>query len=145
MNYYLFIGTVSLALQLAVLALLIIGFEFKRQQRFRTHGFIMLAALAVHLTVIGVVMVPSFVAGLVPKILEKPTSVAALLSAFHAAAGTVTVILSFWIIGGWRMRQSTNFCAPKRKFMRTTFILWLVTLSLGVMLYFVLNWSVLFG
>jgi len=50
--------------------------------------------------------------------------------------------LDCWWMG---LRQSTKFCAPKRKFMRATFILWLVTLSLGVIFYFVLNWSFLFS
>jgi uncharacterized membrane protein len=144
-NFYLFLGTVSLAFQLAVLGLLIRGFGFKQNLKFRTHGLTMLVALAVHLITVGVVMVPSFVVGLVPKILKKPISLIALLSIFMAALGTATVILAIWIVGAWRLRQSTKFCAPKRRLMRTTFILWLVSLSLGIILYFALNWSLLFG
>ena len=145
MNFYLFLGTVSLAFQLAVLALLVRGFGFKQNLKFRLHGTTMLIALAVHLITVGVVMLPSFAVGLVPKILEKPISLVALISIFMAATGTAAVILAIWIVGAWRLRQSTNFCAPKRKLMRTTFILWLVALSLGIILYFVLNWSLLFG
>ena len=141
MNFYLFVATVSLAFQLVVLALLLVGFEFKRRLRFRLHGFFMLAAVALHLIIIGVIMVPSFVA----IILEKPAISIGLLAPFHAAAGAATAILGVWIVGGWRLRQSTKFCAPKSKFMRATFILWLVTLSLGVIFYFILNWSFLFG
>jgi uncharacterized membrane protein YozB (DUF420 family) len=144
-NFYLFLGTVSLAFQLAILALLIRGFGFKQHLKFRTHGLTMLIALAVHLITVGVVMLPSFVVGLVPKILEEPTSLVALSSIFMAALGTATVILAIWIVGSWRLRQSTKFCAPKKKFMRVTFILWLVSLSLGIILYFALNWSSLFG
>ena len=141
MNFYLFIATVSLAFQLGVLALLIVGFGFKRRLRFRLHGIFMLAAVVLHLIIIGVIMVPSFVA----IILEKPAISIGLFAPFHAVAGTVTAILGVWIVGGWRLRHSTKFCAPKRKFMRATFILWLVTLSLGVIFYFILNWSLLFG
>ena len=141
MNIYLFIATVSLAFQLMVLALLIVGFGFKQRLRFRLHGIFMLAAVALHLIIIGVIMVPSFIA----IIIEKPTSSIGLFAPFHAAAGTTTAILGIWIVGGWRLRQTTKFCAPKRKFMRATFILWLVTLSLGVIFYFILNWSLLFG
>jgi uncharacterized membrane protein YozB (DUF420 family) len=141
MNFYLFIATVSLAFQLGVLALLIVGYGFKRRLRFRLHGFFMLAAVMLHLITIGVIMVPSFVA----IIFEKLAISIGLLALFHAAAGTATAILGVWIVGGWRLRQSTKFCAPKRKFMRATFILWLTALSLGVIFYFVLNWSLLFG
>ena len=141
MNFYLFIGTVTLAFQLVVLALLLVGFGFKRRLRFRLHGFFMMAAVALHLMIIGVIMVPSFVA----MILENPAILVGLFAPFHAASGTATAILGVWIVGGWRLRQSTKFCAPKRKFMLVTFILWIVTLSLGVIFYFVLNWSFLFG
>ena len=145
MNFYLFLGTVSLAFQLAILALLIVGFGFKQHLRFRMHGLTMLMAFAIHLIIIGVVMLPSFVVGLIPKILEKPTSLISLSSIFMAVSGTATVILAIWIIGTWRLRQSTKFCAPKKKLMLATFILWLISLSLGVIFYFILNWSSLFG
>ena len=141
MNFYLFVATVSLAFQLGVLALLLVGFGFKRRLRFRFHGFFMLAAVAVHLIVIGVIMLPSLVAIL----LQKPPILIGLFAPFHAAAGTATAILGVWIVGSWRLRQSLKFCAPKRKFMRFTFILWLVTLSLGIIFYFILNWTFLFG
>jgi uncharacterized membrane protein YozB (DUF420 family) len=141
MNFYWFIATVSLAFQLGVLALLVVGFRFKQRLNFRLHGFCMLSAVTLHLIIIGAIMVPSFVA----IILEKPLITIGLFAPFHAAAGTATAILGVWIVGGWRLRQSTKFCAPKRKFMRATFILWLVTLSLGVIFYFILNWPFLFG
>ena len=141
MNFYLFVATVSLVYQIVVLALLLVGFRFKRRLSFRMHGLTMLAAVALHLIIIGVVMLPSFVA----LIFEKHAILIGLFAPFHAAAGTATAILGVWIVGSWRLRQSTKFCAPKRKFMRTTFILWLVTLPLGVIFYFVLNWSFLFG
>jgi uncharacterized membrane protein YozB (DUF420 family) len=145
MNIYLLIATVSLAFQLLVLAFILIGFEFKRRLQFRMHGFCMLTAVALHLLIIGIIMVPSLVLALVPIILEKPLSLIGLFTPFHAVLGTVTVLLGIWIVGGWRLRQSIKFCAPKRKFMLATFILWLVTLTLGVIFYFVLNWSFLFG
>ena len=141
MNFYLFISTVSLAFQLGVLALLIAGFGFKQHLRFRLHGFFMLTAVALHLIIIGVIMVPSFIA----IYLEKPAILISLFAPFHAAAGTTTAILGVWIVSGWRLRQTTKFCAPKRKFMLATFIMWLITLSLGVIFYFVLYWSFLFG
>jgi uncharacterized membrane protein YozB (DUF420 family) len=141
MNFYLFIATVSLAFQLVVLALLLVGFGFKRRLRFRLHGFFMLAAVTLHLIIIGAIMVPSLVA----IYLEKTAISISLFAPFHAAAGTATAILGVWIVSGWRLRQTTKFCAPKRKFMRATFIMWLITLSLGVIFYFVLYWSFLFG
>jgi hypothetical protein len=97
MNFYLFIATVSLAFQLGVLALLIVGFGFKQRLRFRLHGFFMLTAVTLHLIIIGVIMVPSFVA----IILEKHAISIGLFAPFHAALGTTTAILGVWIVGGW--------------------------------------------
>ncbi len=141
MNYYFLVATVSLALQIGVLALIMIGFGFKLRLRFRLHGSFMLTAVVVHLITIGVVMIPAFIA----IIIEKPPILISSFAPFHAVLGTITAILGVWIVGSWRLRQSTKFCAPKRKFMRATFILWLVTLSLGIIFYFILNWAYLFG
>ena len=145
MNYYLFVATVSLAFELVVLALIIVGFGLKRRMSFRKHGFTMLTALVVHLTDVGAIMLPSFIVGLVPITLKKPTSLIGLFSPFHAAVGSVTAILGIWIVCTWRLRESTKFCAPKRKLMLATFTLWLISLSLGIIFYFILNWSSLFG
>ena len=144
-DYYLFVASVSLFIQLAVLALLLAGYELKRKMRFRPHGLVMLIALAAHITTIFAIMVPSFVVALVPKTLQNPASSIGVLSPIHALTGTIAAILGVWIMGSWRLRRSTEYCMPKRKLMRGTFIVWLVSLSLGVLLYFVLNWELLFG
>jgi uncharacterized membrane protein YozB (DUF420 family) len=144
-DFYLFLGTISLAFQLLVFALLIVGYGFKRNLKFRKHGFTMVTAFVVHLIAVGGIMVPSFAVGLVPKISDNPTSLVALSSIFMAAAGTATVVLALWIVGTWRLRQSTKFCAPKKKVMLNTFILWSVSLFLGIILYFALNWTLLFS
>ena len=144
MNSTFLLATVSLAFQITVLALLIVGFMFKQRRKLRTHGITMLAALSVHLVIIAVIMVPSFAVGLLPKIVDKADPVG-LFSLFHVAVGASAVILATWIVGAWRLRQSTAFCAPKKKLMKYTLALWLVSLSLGIALYFILNWSFLFG
>jgi uncharacterized membrane protein YozB (DUF420 family) len=138
MDYYQ-LATLSLIFQLAVLALLFAGYGFKRRLSFRIHGLCMLAALIIHLIFIGVIMMPSLLS-LVSFVSNYPTSLISLLSLFHAIAGSITAILGIWIVGIWRLRHSIKFCAPKRKFMRFTFILWSISLFLGVILYFILYW-----
>ncbi len=132
MDYYWFVATISLALQLTVLALLLGGFAFKRRMKYRQHGIVMLAALVIHIITIIVVMVPSLVLALITIALKNPTSFIGLLTPFHAAPGIVTLILSVWIVGSWRLRQSTKFCAPNSKLMLATFILWIITLIMGI-------------
>ncbi len=144
MNYYLLVATISLVFQLAVLVLLVAGFQLKKRFRFRLHGFTMLVALVMHIVAVGAIMIPAFVISLIPKTLEEPLSLVGILSPLHAALGSITIIIAGLIIGSWRFRKSTKFCAPKRKLMRAAFILWLVSLSIGILFYLVLNWSFFF-
>ena len=110
MNFYFLVATVSLALQIGVIALLMIGFEFKLRLRFRLHGSFMLTAVVVHLITIGVVMIPAFIA----IITEKSPILISSFAPFHAVFGTITAVLGVWIVGSWRLRRSTKFCAPKK-------------------------------
>ncbi len=144
MDYFLFVATVSLIIQLVIVALLLAGYLLKKKGRFLLHGFIMLTAFAAHLAAIGVIMVPSLVIGIVPKILSNPTAIISVLSSIHTAAGATATLLGIYVIGAWRIRRETRFCAPKAKVMRATFIIWLTSVSLGGLLYFVLNWNLLF-
>ena len=141
MNFFLLIATISLIIQLIVLALLLIGYGFKRRLRYRMHGMFMLSAVVLHLAAIFAIMVPSFIAIMT----ENPTTLITTFAPFHATAGTITAILGVWIVGGWRLRQSTNYCAPKKKFMLATIILWLATIAFGIIFYFILNWTFIFG
>ncbi len=145
MDYYLLVATISLVIQLVVLVLLLAGFGFKRSFKFRVHGFTMTVALVMHIVTVVVIMIRAFVIALIPITIEEPLSLIGILSPLHAALGTITIILAGLIIGAWRFRKSTKFCAPKRKLMRATFILWLVSLAIGIVFYFVLNWSLFAG
>jgi hypothetical protein len=141
MNYFLFVATLSLILQLAILTLLIGGFWAKRKEKFRLHGFVMLTALATHLAIILGVMVPSFIFGLVPIIRSNPTSVVGVISPIHAVTGATAAGLGIWVVSTWRLRMSTAYCSPKAKTMLATLIIWLTSLVLGILLYFALNWN----
>ena len=141
MNLYFLLGTVSLFFQVAVLGLLLFSFNLKQRSSFRAHGLTMTAALSVHLLIILAIMAPSLLFGLAPKIAANPASPASLLAPLHAATGAAAAILALWIVGSWRLRQTTQFCAPKKNIMKYTLILWVITLILGIALYFVLYWK----
>ena len=53
-------STISLVIQIVVLALLIGAYMLKRQNKFRQHGIIMLSAVVLHIISILAVMIPSF-------------------------------------------------------------------------------------
>ncbi len=144
-NYFLFVATLSLVLQLVVLALIIIAYELRRRFKFRLHGFCMFFAFAIHLAVIGAIMIPSYVEALIPITLSKPQSEISLLSLAHVPVGTAAIVLAAWIMATWRFRGQTEYCRSKKPTMRVTFVLWLIALGIGVVFYFVLNWSLLFS
>jgi hypothetical protein len=144
-NYFLFIATISLVLQLSILTLLLASFVLNRKKKFRIHGLLMLFAVVFHIGLILTIMVPSFVIALIPMVLAAPTGTISILSTVHAAAGTFTAAIGVWIVTSWRLRQSLQYCAPKKKAMVATFIIWLVSIALGISLYLFFYWTSLFG
>jgi len=145
MDYYLLVSSLTLFLQVGVFLLVISGFLLRKQKLFRAHGLAMFAGVILHLVSVIVIMVPSFVVGLVPFIAEKPSNVISIVSFPHAIVGSVAAILGVWIVFSWRLRHGLQFCAPKRKWMKLTLWIWLTSLTLGFMLYLALFWSALFG
>lgn len=136
MNIYLLFATLSLLIQVIVLVLLITSYTFKRKQKFRQHGILMLSAVVLHASMILTIMVPSFsVIAFTATGLPITTVLTAIV---HATFGTTPLVLGIWIVGSWRLRASLQFCSPKKKIMRATFILWLIAISIGIILYFTL-------
>jgi uncharacterized membrane protein YozB (DUF420 family) len=145
MDYYLFAATVSLVIQLVILLLLLVGMGLKRKSSFRRHGIIMMLALLVHLAGIFAIMLPSFMVGFVPFFFVNPSNLIGILSVVNAVFGTVAAVLGVWILGEWRLRTSLAYCMPHKKVMRITFAMWLTALVLGIAMYFVLNWPLLWA
>jgi uncharacterized membrane protein YozB (DUF420 family) len=145
MSYSILFSAVSLVFQMAVFVLLLSGYALEKKQRLREHGIFMFAGVALHILAIAVIMVPSFISGLVPFIAAEPTDVNSVLSLIHAGTGIAVAVLGVWIVGSWRLRQSPKYCAPMKKWMRPTLIMWLVALVSGFLLYLSFYWTTLFG
>ena len=132
MDYFLLVATVTLILQVAVFVLLLGGYILRRMGRFRMHGFFMFLGVVVHLVSVGVVMVPSFVEGVVPLSVSVGLDFLIGLTFVHAVLGSVVLVLGLWIIACWRFRKGLEFCSPRRKWMIVTFLAWLVVLLMGL-------------
>lgn len=89
--------------------------------------FLLFATLSL---VIPVFVVPH-VSGLI--------SVVALI---HAPLGAVAVSLGLWLAFSWRS-SGTASCFKRKRYMLATITVWLAGLSLGIILYAVLYWTVL--
>jgi len=144
MDYFLLVATVSLVFQVAVFVLLLGGWTLKKMRRFRAHGVFMMVGVALHLVVIWVLMVPSFVAAFVPMGTSVNLSLR-VIAFVHAGLGISAAALGVWLVAGWRLRRSLDYCVPKKRWMRWTFYVWFSALILGFILYLSLFRNLLFG
>jgi hypothetical protein len=124
----------NLYLQIVFLAVVFVSLVFKRQKNFRLHGITMLVAVVLHLISVFVVMIPSY-ASLLPQVSQNIMNAPVATVLVHGVIGILTVALSIWIVASWRLRQSLKYCMPKKKAMRVTLILWVITIILAILLY----------
>jgi uncharacterized membrane protein YozB (DUF420 family) len=138
------IATTSLIIQVIVLFLLLYGYLLKRRLKFRQHGITMTAAVILHLVMIFVIMIPSFVLAVVPNyILPKPLEIVSIVGLIHGIAGVLAASLGVWRVASWRFRRDFKGCFNKKKYMLATMIIWLTALSLGIILYTIFYWPIL--
>lgn len=146
MDFFTLVGLASLLLQFLVLALLVYGYYLKRKLRFKSHGLAMAAATFLHLALIFAIMVPSFVLALIPVYVAlEPLTLVSLVGLMHAITGTIAVILGVWLVAVWRFRRDFSGCFKHKKAMWPTMILWLITLVLGIVLFYVFYGPSLMG
>jgi uncharacterized membrane protein YozB (DUF420 family) len=135
MNYYQFVATVSLVIQIVVLVLLFGGIWLKGMKKFRQHGIAMLTAVVLHTIVILAWMIPIF-----SSLFSSPSSInlADMITVtilVHAFMGIAAVLLGIWLFASWRLRADMKNCFAKKSVMRVTITLWLIALVLGIILY----------
>lgn len=136
-------ATVSLVLQIAILVLLFGSVGLKGRKKFRQHGMAMFLAVVLHTITTLLVMIPSFVSGFIPYFSTNISDAVSIIAIVHGVAGILAEVLGVWIVTSWRLRKSLQYCAPKKKLMRVTLILWLTALFLGVLLYLSLYLTIL--
>lgn len=135
MGFYVLMATLSFIIQLVVLGMLIISFVFKRQKKFFEHGYLMLTSVILHLAMVFIIMIPSF--NSVIFIESGVPLIITLLNVVHGIPGVVAIVMSLWLLTSWRLRDSLQYCAPKRKIMRATYISWLTAVVLGLIIHFI--------
>jgi uncharacterized membrane protein YozB (DUF420 family) len=135
------VGNISLALQIVILFLLVLGLPFfrgqkvqKEQKNLIAHGYSTVAALILHTALIFVIMVPSLASGF-PEIGD--------LSAFdaftvlsHAFLGTLAEILGLFIVVLWLGKGPKKMtCWKHRRWMSVTFIIWVISVVNGTLVH----------
>ena len=131
-------ATISLVVQVVILILLLGSYWLERMKKFRQHGIAMLVAVILHIIVILWVMLPSFLLGVIPLILENSSALVTMVAPLHGIMGIIAAVLGVWIVATWRLRASLQYCGRgkyKKKLMLFTLIIWLIALFLGILLY----------
>jgi len=141
---YVLIATVSLIIQVIVLFMLMYGYSLKSKSKFWQHGRIMAVALILHLIMIFVIMIPSFVYALVPSyIIRFPLELISIVGLFHGIAGIVVMILGSWLVATWHFSKEVTGCFKRKSIMRVTIAAWFSALILGIVLYILFYGAVL--
>jgi hypothetical protein len=138
------IGTASLALQIVVLILLMVGYNYKRCMKFKQHGITIGVAVILHLVMIFAIMIPAFYF-LSQTFLVASAAVTSTLVLIHAVTGTAAIIMGVYLIGAWGFRKDMKSCFRRKKPMRYTFIVWIISLAFGILLYGIFYGPLLFG
>jgi hypothetical protein len=128
--------TSSLVVQIVVLFLLAYGFLLKEKFRYRQHGFVMAAAVVLHLLMVFFLMIPSFVLAVVPDyIVVSPLELTSIVGLLHGILGSVAVALGVWLVVAWRFNRDFNGCFARKKMMTPTLYVWVAALTFGIALY----------
>jgi uncharacterized membrane protein YozB (DUF420 family) len=131
------ISDVSLLFQIAVAALLVIGFlTSKIRRNFMSHGILMAAALIAHTIAISFIMVPSLLA--ISGLLQNWQNNLASILVIHIALGTIAEVLGIYFVGAWLLgKGSIKSCLGKKRLMRATIALWFASIGVGFYFYLV--------
>ena len=133
-----FIGNLSLALQIIILFLLVIGLPFVRRKKNNKnliiHGYLTVLALLLHTFLIILVMIPTFSDGL--SAFGDLSLLNAITVWSHAILGTAAEILGVIIITYWLAKKPSKMaCARLKKWMLPTLIIWVVSIINGALIH----------
>ncbi len=128
--------TISMMFLFAVL--LTVGVVFAVKQKFDTHRWIQTTAVILNLLIILSFMLPPFTNFILPGIPEKLNDIIYWLTTLHAAVGVVAALLGTFIVlrANGLMIKALQFSNYKR-FMRTSYALYMITVLLGFAVYYV--------
>ena len=132
------VGNVSLALEIVILFLLILGLPLVRSRDNRRnlvwHGYLTTIAVALHTVLIIIVMIPVFTGGF-----GELTGLSLFYSVTvwsHEVFGIMAEILGVFLVMSWLSRGTSRMtCMKRKKWMLPTFIIWTVAIVNGALVH----------
>lgn len=124
---------VAFLMEIALIAVVLVGFSIARNRRYFRHGQIMAVALVLHLGTILLIMIPSMVTNYA---LLLTSGVGSIEIIAHAALGSITAVLAVILVLTWVTKPLSELaCRRRKQLMKPTLILWLLSLALGIAFY----------
>jgi hypothetical protein len=137
----------DLVLQISILALLAVSMAFSWKKKMRYHGYTMVAAVVLNIISFAAVMGPAW-----DNVGEGSTGTLGVVGLAHVATGGLAFLLSILIAGVWVLSmlffKPTDLpmfmrCYTQKSPMWITLLLWVTSLTLGIVLFLMLNTSIL--
>ena len=128
------IATLSLILQLTVFAMLTIGYLLFRAHNIKGHGYILCTATIIHIGAILLRMIPAISSD--PQFISITLDPLSLIHWSHITLGLIAPTLGTYISLRWIIHGTNpRYCVGKWM-MRITFIMWIISLLFGIVMYF---------
>jgi len=133
------LGGISLAIQVVILFLLILGVPFVKgvggKKNYLVHGYVTVLAVIMHTIVIFYVMVPTFSSDL--GLFSGFSFVNLIISFSHIIFGAAAEVLGVIIVGHWLAKSPSKLaCFKMRRLMLPLFIVWTLSVVTGAIVYF---------
>jgi uncharacterized membrane protein YozB (DUF420 family) len=126
---------INFVLQIVTLLIIVVGFLYKQQRRYKAHGSLMGSAVILHIISFITVMGPIFF-GNIDILLSSLSFLEVQTLVIHAIPGVVAMILGIILVAAWSV-NTTNIggCIRRKRIMDVTIILWLLSLIFGIATY----------
>ena len=130
----------NLVILFVALGLIGLSLYLEKKRKWVWHGNSMMVVMLITVLLVIAHMGPSFVSAVSETV--ATFNFVALSGVIHGLIGTVAIVLGAWFVWVWAINESssTEFCAPRKKFMWKILAFWILALALGG-LYYILHIS----
>jgi uncharacterized membrane protein YozB (DUF420 family) len=125
----------NLLFHMAIFLLVLTGFAFARRERYNIHEKWMFSAIILVASSFFAWMAPSYARNF-NLVISDFYTLGVIITNIHVILGTTTGILAFYIVARMKLDLPEKLKVKRiRRLMRTTFTLWILTFSFGVLFY----------
>jgi uncharacterized membrane protein YozB (DUF420 family) len=128
----------SLIIQSVIIVLFLVSMAFRMKGKYRVHVVTLLVAIISMVSFFAwwiAEIAPTFDSYL-PTVLSPPLHLVNWLA--HEFLGIATLVLGVWTVSFWRL-GSTEFEAKSKRIWRLTWVFWVLTYVVGLLLFVTLN------